>query len=368
MKILHIITDSNIGGAGKLLLAFLDTFNRDEFDITIILPQKSRLISEISARNIKFIEAKHIAEKSFSFKSLCELYYLIFKIWPDIVHTHASFAGRVAARYLRRRVVYTRHYAVQNVENMGFFRKKLNFIFAQMFSDAIIATSQEAYDGLIKSGVAERIVAMIPNGVLPVRTMDEREKSEVRVRYGISSEAFVVSQIARLSTEKGHVFTLDTAKILMEDSEIIFLLAGDGPLEEDLRLQISEKGIKNVIMAGFVSDVDEIINISNLQINSSFTETTCLALLEGMSAGIPAVATNVGGNPQVISHEGNGLLVPVKNAQAMAKAIKKFKSNKDLYDNCAQNARKIFKAEFDSKIMTQKIQEIYIHLKGWKHL
>ncbi|MCL2839168.1 MAG: glycosyltransferase [Defluviitaleaceae bacterium] len=360
-RIMHVITDSNIGGAGRLLLAFLKEYDRSAFDVEVVLPQGSALSAYIGALGVEYTELPNMAESSFSWNGMSVLYHFIKMRQPDLVHTHASLAGRIGAKLCRCKIVHSRHYCVYPPSRRSTrfpFKQAAGFV-NHFFSHAIVAVASEVKKGLIETGTRAEHIALIPNGVTPVRKLSADEKATVRGRFGIKPDDFVVTQIARLSEVKGHDYTLDTAKILAKDSSIVVLLAGDGPMEAHINQRIADEKIKNVRMAGFVSDVDEIFGITDVQINASFTEAACLSLLEGLSAGVPSVATHVGGNPQIISHGKNGLLVPVRDAQAMADAVLSLKKDTALYQKLSAEAVADYHANYHASKMTRDIESLY---------
>ena len=353
MKVLHILTDSNIGGAGYYLLSLLKSYDRDRFQIAVVLPEGSRLRSLVQALDVPVSELPHMADRSFSLKATCSLYWLIREIKPDIVHTHASFSGRLAAKMLRLPLIYTRHYCLSAGK-----RQSMNFI-NNLFGDRVIATAPEVATGLIESGTKPERITTILNGSPPLKKLSDEEKAAVRARYGIASDDFVISQVARLEPVKGHMHSLDAAKLLAKDPKIVLLLAGDGALDGHLRKRIKDEKINNVIMTGFVKAVEEIHNISDLQINASYTETSCLALIEGMSLGIPAVASGGGGNPDVIKHGERGLIVPIGNALALAEAVLEIKNDIALYRRFSAGALDAYNKYFRAEIMARQVEALY---------
>ena len=350
MKILHILTDSNIGGAGHYLLSLLKSYDRDNFHIDVVLPEGSRLRPSVENTAVSVTELPYIKDRSFSLKAIVAIYRLLREKKPDIVHTHASFSGRIAAKMLGLPVIYTRHYCVS--------KHRLNFV-NNLFSDRVVATAQEVAEGLIAAGTKPERITIILNGSPPLRWLSEEEKAAVRARYGISGDAFVVSQVARLDPVKGHDHSLDAAKILAKDPQIVVLLAGDGILEEHLRSRIKNENINNVIMTGFVAAVEEIHNITDLQISASYTETSCLALIEGMSLGIPSVASDGGGNPLVITHGERGLVVPAGDAAALAEAVLTIKNDPALYRRFSEGALEGYNKHFRAEIMARQIEALY---------
>lgn len=351
MKIIHVLTDSNIGGAGHYLLAFLKAYDRNTFQIEVVLPVSSRLRPFVEAAEVNVIEVPHIQDQSFSVKGLGSLYRLFKEKKPDIVHTHASLSARIAAKLCGITVIYTRHYCLAN-NRLGFLNNLLN--------DRVIATAPEVTKGLLSAGVKPSQITTICNGVPPLRKFSPEEKEKTRARYKIPTDcSFVIAQVARLDPIKGHDHTLDAAKILSYHKEIVVLLVGDGDYETHLRKRIKDEALENVIMTGFVADVEEIFNITDLQINASFTETTCLALLEGMSLGIPAVATEGGGNPHVISHGERGLIVPCGDGAAIAKAVLAIKDDPALYRQMSEGALDGYNQEFRAENMARLVENLY---------
>ena len=361
MKILQILTDTNIGGAGKYLLALLGSYDRAQFSMEVVLPKGSRLIPEVTALDIVVHEVPYIDDRSFSFKGVWKLYKVIKNIRPDIVNTHASLAGRIAAKLAGCRVVFTRHYCVA-ISKWGFLNN--------IFNDGIIAVSPEVARGLTAIGTNPDKITTIFNGVPPLQEISIDERTRIRNDYGISASSFVISHIARFDGIKGHDHVLDAAKILMKESrfknQMVILLAGDGPLEEHIKNRIREEEIDNVVLAGFVpsSKIYEVFNITDLQVNASYTEATCMALLEGFSLGIPAVATDVGGNPYVVTPN-CGVTVPPSSGYTLAKTIIKIQDNKALYKKFSDEAKKMYDKKFSADIMTRQIEDLYRKKGGY---
>ena len=109
IKILHFITDTNIGGAGNLLIQQINGMDNTRFDFTVALPKGSKLISKLPC---KTVECEYSADKSFSLKSIIENFKIINKIKPDIVHSHSSLSSRIAAKILNvKSRVFTRQCA-----------------------------------------------------------------------------------------------------------------------------------------------------------------------------------------------------------------------------------------------------------------
>ncbi|MCR4905091.1 MAG: glycosyltransferase family 4 protein, partial [Clostridiales bacterium] len=167
---------------------------------------------------------------------------------------------------------------------------------------------------------------------------------------------------ARLEDYKGHSYLLDAAKTVLEaHPNTVFLIIGEGSQADALRKRAADLGITgHVIFAGFADDVAPYYGIMDLNLNCSWgTEATSLALCEGMSVGIPAVATTYGGNPTLIDDGVNGLLVPEKDAPAMAAAIGRLIDDPALLARLSDGARRLFCERFTAKAMTERLEEMY---------
>lgn len=359
IRVIHVITDTNIGGAGRILLNLLRNRDRSAFEMSVVLPRGSLLIPEINALGCKTVEAGHMADRSFSPRAVAELSRLLRAERPDVVHTHAAMSARIAARLFVKncRVVNTRH-SVFDVPGYKkhFPYRTLSGLFNNYFSDRIIAVSPAAKDNITDIGVDPAKAAVIFNGVDPVKRLDSGEKARIRRRYGLEPKDFVCAIIARLEKVKGHEYIIEAARELPPDVKVI--IAGTGGEEESLRA--AARGLPNCVFAGFVKEIYEIENIMDLQLNASYgTEATSAALLEGMSLGVPAVVSDFGGNPYVIENGVNGLVVPKRDAQAIRGAVMELKADSRRYKEMSENCQKMFGERFTSRVMTEATERLY---------
>ena len=366
-KILHVISDTNVGGAGRFLLTFLANVDKNEFDVVVVLPTGSLLKPEVDSLGIKSIEISGLADKSFGIKAVKNL-SAVYKVeMPHIVHTHAAMSGRVAAKMAKIKVVHTRHsvHTRQQILEEPKYKKRFPYkhvvgAINNYLSDTIIASSPVVKMSMMETGTSQKKTVMIYNGADCLIQPSVEKKAAMRFKFGIGKDNFVCSIIARLEHVKGHRHVLKAAEMLQrEDSSIKIIIAGAGTQEQALKEQAAKLGLQNVIFAGFVKEIDEVLSITHLQINASHTEATCLALLEGLSLGVPAVASDVGGNPFVINDGVNGVLFEDGDYAALASAILNLKNNPEELAKLGRRGAQIFAERFDSKMMTGKIENIY---------
>lgn len=367
IKVMQVSSDTNIGGAGKCILTFLKFFSRDEFDISVALPKGSLLSPLCLKEGVRVFEIDAMADKSMDFSAVSKLMRLFRAEKPDIVHAHASMAAKIAAKLCGIKVVYTRHSVFEPPARLTHgIGKALSGAVNNFTADRIIAVAEAAKDNLTKTGVSEKKITVLLNGVEALSPCGEEEKKKICARFGISEGKKVVSIVARLNRVKGHKYFVRAAQILKEKGVgAKFVIAGTGDEEENIKSLIKELNLSDtVIMAGFLDNVSELLNITDVQANCSFgTEATSLSLLEGMSLGIPAVVTSFGGNPGVIKNGENGFLVPVNNAEKMAEGIEKLLTDEELYEKMRKNCFKIYEEKFTSEVYTRNIENVYKSLK-----
>jgi glycosyltransferase involved in cell wall biosynthesis len=150
----------------------------------------------------------------------------------------------------------------------------------------------------------------------------ERVRKE-RARLGIGPDFKVIGTVAKLREEKGTRYLIESAvKVLEIFPKTLLLIAGDGPLMEELKTLSEKLGIADrVIFAGFRDDIPVILSIIDVFVIPSITEGSPLALLEAMAMGKPIVATNVGGIVEILRDGETGLLVPSRDPGALAEKV-----------------------------------------------
>lgn len=364
IKVIQVSSDTNIGGAGKCLLTMLENYDRNEFIMKVVLPKNSLLKPEIEKTGTEIIEVDGIADKSLDLGSIKVLKKIFKEEKPDIVHAHASMSARIAARHAGCKVVYTRHSVFEPSPKLSKgIGKCINGLVNNYYSDSIIAVAEAAKQNLLDTGVSERKITVILNGVNGLEAFSDSEKEQIRKRFGVNDE-IVVSIVARLEDIKGHLYFIEAAQMLINEGfNAKFFIAGTGSYEDTLKEKVRELGLGDkVIFTGFIKDVDKLMAITDIQANASYgTEATSLALLEGMSIGIPAVVSDFGGNPGVIKNGVNGFVVPKQNSKALADGLKSLMTDEALYERLKKQSAEIFKKEFTSQAMTDNIQNLYKH-------
>ena len=364
IRVLHCISDSNIGGAGRLLLHLLRHFDKDVFDVTAVVPKGSALVPRIEECGIPVIETEHGRDASHDRGGIPELCGIMRRVKPHIVHTHSSLDARIAAWLCGVKCrIYTRHSVFDPPRRLTTFPgKQIAGAVNNTLATRIIAVAQAAADILTATGVREDKITVILNGVEPLTPSTAEECVALRRELGCAETDFVCGISARMEPYKGHSYLVETARaVCAVRPEAKFLVMGTGTTYEETMRLAREAGLDGkMVFTGFVTDVVPYYSIMNLSLNCSWgTEATSLALIEAMSLGLPAVVTSFGGNPGVIEDGVNGFLVPEKDSDAMAEAIVRIMGDPALYDTLSAGAKTRFGEKFTAQAMTEQLENVY---------
>ena len=367
MKILEVISDTNIGGAGILLATRCECMNRSKYEITVAIPKGSKLSKRLNDIGVAVVEVDACRDRSFEWGGILKWIRLIRKVRPMLINCHGCLSCRIAARLCSVPVlVDTRHCAFLTKRWQRVFPgKQLLGMGRRMLSDQTIAVAVAAKENLLEMGAPSKKIQVIINGAKPMRTLSEEEKRWQRKALNIPQNAVVVGIFARLEPCKGHETFLRAAQILTKkQGNYCFLIVGDGSLSRTLRERVEKLELTEAIrFVGFAEDVAPYLNVTDIQVNCSVgTETSSLALSEGMSLGIPAVASNFGGNPYMIRDGENGFLFPIDRYDILAQRIFQIGEDPELYDHLSQGAKHRFEEELNVERMTRETEALYDYL------
>ncbi|MDD7409076.1 MAG: glycosyltransferase family 4 protein [Anaerovoracaceae bacterium] len=364
-KILNIISDTNVGGAGRALLTYLKYMDRDEYEAAAVVPRGSLLTERIKALDIQVFEVDVAPDKSYDRASIKTLEKAIKEYKPDVVHTHGSLSGRIAARRCGCAVVYTRHsvFPVSKKISRG-PGKLVNKLVNEHYSDRIIAVSPAAVDNLTEGGISEDRIDVVFNGVERLTPASDEAKQKLRAELGIEPGLFTAALLARVIDYKGQLDIVEAAKLLKDrgfDFKFLFAGTGDSAFMKEVQDRIDSLGLHaNVLMLGFRKDVSNILSILDVQLNASYgTEATSLSLLEGFSLGVPAVASDYGGNPYVVEDGVNGLVFRTRDVKGLADALEKLMKDRALLASLGTNALAVYDKRFTAQVYAHNVETVY---------
>jgi glycosyltransferase involved in cell wall biosynthesis len=241
-----------------------------------------------------------------------------------VVHAHhySPFVYSAIARVFKPglRVVFTEHGRLSDAGPSP-KRRRANRFLRRLASD-VFAVSRDVRQHLIAEGFRREQVGVIYNGIDVEPTPDSELRSSVRRDLGLSAVDLVVGTVARLDPVKDLPVLIDAVATLASTAQPVTLLViGDGDRRRSLESYAAALGVaERVRFLGYQRDVGRWLAACDVYANSSVSEGVSLTILEAMAAGLPVVATAVGGTPEILTGE-CGALVPARSPEALANAI-----------------------------------------------
>ncbi|KAB3534167.1 glycosyltransferase family 4 protein [Alkaliphilus pronyensis] len=353
VKVIHVISDHNFGGAGQYLMSILKHYNRQEFDLQVICHGKGQLYHKlIEEGNIKVhLASETIGPKSFDPKLFVKITKILKAESPQILHAHASLAGRLAAKFLGIKVVMTKHWKQKPGNN--YFVK----LMTRQLTEKIIAISNAVAKSLINAGVPEKYIEVIHNGI-DIESFQSLPETSLKKQLNINT-SIVIGMTARLEAEKDHKTFLKAAKIVLDHTnDVTFIIAGKGSKEMELKKLSQELKIsENVIFTGFVNNIKELINILDISVLTSVNEAFGLVLAEGMILEKPIIATSLDSIQEVVGEA--GLFFKAGDEEELAKHMLELIMNEELRRDLGKQGKKRVLKLFDSRIMVKRLEETY---------
>jgi len=235
--------------------------------------------------------------------------------------------------------------------------------------DGVIVPSTSLKRQILGSGyIKEEIVAVIPIGIPDYRLEISREEARkaVREKYNLPADSIIAVTSGRSVAQKGHIFLVEAAAQVGSDlPRLHFLLLGDGPLKSELQTQMAALGIaERFVFAGMLDDVAPVLAGCDLMVHPSVEEPFGIAVLEGMRAGLPIVASEVGGIPEVVGREGAAVLVDPRNGASLAEAIEALAADSDARTRAGIAARSRFVDRFSVDQMLDCVENFFRDLTG----
>lgn len=280
----------------------------------------------------------------------------------DIIHTHYPRENYVAVLsrlfYRKPQVIYTCHLTMETN-----FAWKITNKLITPHDKKIISVCNNGKELMVGNGVNPDKITVIFNGMPPIPAPEKSD--QIRQELGIAPETFVVTTLSRYHFAKGLDYFVDSVaqleKIAKRDYVVLFV--GDGELYDQISKQIDERGLRHRIMQlGYRNDTDMILRGSDLFVNSAKCyEALSFAILEALYHKLPVVATNIGGNGDIINSEtGCGKLVEYGDTAGMAQAINSFMEDEVLYWTCSENAYKTVREVFDLDKLLDDVYQEYV--------
>lgn len=302
-KIAILLPSLSVGGAEQMVfneLSFLRHDSRFYFEIHIVF-EPGRLYDKFKQLEIPIClwSAPHKKLRTIA------IYYNIARYLRlkrfDIVHIHLMECfGPWIGRLSGLKVFFTVH---------SDLKYKLLQRFCMRRNDLIFGCGSSVLNNL-KNFIPEKKIKLLNNAIGPI-TLSDVQPEEIFKRWGLCKDTKVVLSLGRLTKLKGFDLLIEAFhRVIEKESKVILLIGGEGPEKEKLEQQIKALGMqKHIRLLGLVNNVNELLEICDVYVNSSRIEGLPMTILEAMAHKKPIVATRVGGNSEVVKNGETGLLV-----------------------------------------------------------
>lgn len=360
MRILHVITMLDIGGAERLMVDLLPLLQEKGNDVDLLLLDgvETPFKKEIKQKGIKILELSRgvdVNNRSKVYNPLNILKLRKYIRQYDIIHTHntASQFFVPLSRVLtcaNTALVTTEHNSTNRRRDIQWFRPLDKWMYKQY--NTIICIADQAQNNLEEYLGRKKGITTIYNGV-------DVKKFLQPIHHISSNEAIIITMVAAFREQKDHETMLRSMLCLQSNYHLQFV--GGGEKEEQIKSLCTEMGLnERVSFLGHRSDISNILKNSDIVVLSSHWEGLSLSSIEGMASGHPFVASDVDGLREIVSDA--GILFPEGDEHALAEAIQRLCSNPDLYKTvamrCQERAQK-----YDISVMANGYDKLYNSLK-----
>lgn len=312
-RILRLITWLPQGGIERKIVAVLPKLNRDLFEVHLCCIRERGTLADD-------LEAAGVPVHLIPFKSrldpvaLWKLRRLTKCLQTDLIHSHMYRANTPATAL---KILDPKLAVIGQYHNVNTWESKrqlgMDRFMAQRRTMNIAVSEAVRHNVVDTLGIPEELTTTLYNCVDldEFRRLTPDERTAARAELGIAPEDKVIIMVARLVTQKNHTLVIETAsEILRESPEARFLFVGGGPDEDALKAQAAAAGVsERCIFLGRRDDVPRLLGASDVAILPSFKEGFSNAVLEAMACGLPVIASDVGGNSEIIDPGVNGYLL-----------------------------------------------------------
>ncbi len=355
MNIIYIISSYDIYGAEKVIINdCLFLLNKGYKIMIVIIRPKGEFPFLAKARKMG-IPCWHLASNyKFDITAIFKLKNIIKEQKCDLVHSNgykSDVISILACRLAKIPVVTTVHGWTSDNFKVRIYERMQALCWR--FFDKVICVCDFYRKKAQSLGVPAHNLKVIYNGIIIKNYTQEQSLLRMSsLRVGI---------IGRLSNEKGHGYFLEAAaEVLKTNPMVSFVIIGDGPERENIEKFIAKLKIKkNIILLGYIENIEKIYEDLDLVVISSLREGLPIVLLEAMQYGKPVIATKVGGIPEVIRDRKDGILVEPRSSSAITNALIELIKDENLRIEFSANAKKRIIEEFSCQRRIEEIEELY---------
>jgi glycosyltransferase involved in cell wall biosynthesis len=374
-RVMSVITRLNVGGPARHAILLNKGLEQQGFRPELVSGMESALEGTLlpdAGRHTRVPTLQRAVNPLHDLRTSRTLTALMRERRPAIVHTHLAKAGalaRVAARQAKVPIViHTFHGHVLQ----DYFNTPTTRLFTTIESslaritDAFIAVSPEIRDELLHIGIGRPDQWHVISLALDLKLLERMGSSrEARKRLGLTPTGPLIGTVTRLVPIKDHRTFLDAAALVARRRpDVTFVIAGDGELRTSLELRARELLGNRIRFLGWVTDLRTLYSALDIVVLTSRNEGTPAALIEAGAAGLPVVATRVGGVPDVVLDKVTGFLVPSGDSGGIATRLLNLLDDAEKASRMGRAGREFVHERFSGQRLVRDIAALYSDLLG----
>ena len=338
LRVLHLDSERTWRGGERQVLELMRRQRETGDEPHLAAPSGSAIAERASAEGFPVHPVP--MRGTWDLASVFDVARLHRSLRPDVTHWHAARAHAIGAmaslvapgpvRVVSRRVDFLVR------------RSPGSRLLWSLPIDAILAISEGVRDALVRSGIPAAAITVVPSGIdLVAHAGGNRERT--RAREGVHPGEVLVLQVAALAPHKSQRDLLRAARVALDrraDLGLRFWIVGEGPLRRELEAEHERLGLGDrVRFLGFRDDVHDLVAAADLFCVSSYLEGMGTSTLDAMAAGLPVVATRVGGIPEIVEDGVTGILVPPRDPESLARGVLDLAGDPGRRERMGQEAR-----------------------------
>lgn len=376
-KILYIITKSNWGGAQRYVYDLATTIPKDEYKISVLTGSFGVLTDKLEAEGVEILQTNSFQRNINPIKDIVS-FFKILKILrkekPDIIHVNSSKIGGLGALAGRlvgtKNIIFTAHgwpFREDRGDLQKIIIKFLSFL-TVFLSHKTICVSKIDFEEAENWPFCKNKVLLIHNGIknfdLHIRDEARRKILEKIVSSGgefIDEKSVIIGSIGELHKNKGYKYAIKAMnKLSSSVNDFRYIIMGEGEERDYLENKIADLDLeKKVFLFGFNSENRKLLSGCDIFLLPSIKEGLPYVLTEAGFAGLPVIATDVGGVSEIIENLKNGILIRPKDEKEIFNALKFAIENKDELEKFSQNIKEKVEKKFSLEKMISKTLKIY---------
>ncbi|KAA3633426.1 MAG: glycosyltransferase family 1 protein [Proteobacteria bacterium] len=357
-RILFVITRANVGGAQKHVAWLIESV-RHRFDILVVTGETGFLTARLDELGVQYEVLDSLRREIAPLRDLracAALRRIIKRFSPDLIHLHsfkASMLGRVAAIGLPSRVIVTAHgwsFSDQNPRSRKIIGLVVERSLARLTDRVVVVCRRDRDTALSRRILSADRLELIHNGV------PERGGAPARAQ-GPGRGARVIN-VGRLCDQKNQLDLVRLFNALPQSTRLT--LVGDGPHHDEIQREILDRGLESrVRLDTDNTEPDNRLAAADIYATCARWEGLPLAVIEALRAGLPIVATDVGGTEELVQSGVNGFLVPAGETRAFAEALERLIADPDLRTRMGSQSRRLYLKRFQLETFITRTLALY---------